>query len=122
MIKLIKLLNEEDKPDPKELGKLGFVMGKPGEKELFTKGTMLGPEEVDPTTGAVTTQVVSLPYFDQVRKNLFKIRSSIQPFKYSTDADIAKVAKDAVTAMNQANNLIFALEKMIEMYKKGNKK
>jgi hypothetical protein len=116
MIKLIKLLKEdENNPTPAELGDLGFILGKPGEKELFKKGTILGPEEVDPTTGAITNKVIKLPSFDQVRKDVLKLRKEIQPFKYSSNADIAKVAKDAVTAMTKANNLIFALDKMIKL-------
>lgn len=124
MIKLINLIKEADEESlkPEELGDLGFVLGKPGEKELFTKGRIFGPEEVDPVTGAVTTKVINLPKFDQLRKETLRIRKEIQPFKFSSNADIAKVSKEAAKKLTQVNNLIFAIDKLIELEKEQAKK
>jgi hypothetical protein len=117
MIKLINLLKEaeEESLKPEELGDLGFILGKPGEKELFKKGRIFGAEEVDPATGAITTKVINLPKFDKLRKDVLSIRKEIQPFKFSSNTDVAKVSKEAIRKLTQANNLIFAIDRLIAL-------
>jgi hypothetical protein len=46
------------------------------------------------------------------------MRKEFQPFKFSSNEDIAKVAKDINTNLTKVSQLIFALEKMIELQNK----
>jgi hypothetical protein len=124
MIKLINLLKEAEEKEeksltPQELGDLGFILGKPGEKELFKKGFILVDAGTDPETGAVTSKVVKLPAFTSFRKDLTNIKGNVQPFKQSSDEIIKKLATETVRELIKANNLIFQLEKAIELQKKS---
>jgi hypothetical protein len=114
MIKLTDLLNEIDKPsriyvsEPPETG---------GE-EMMQQGFKLGTPEIDPETGTVTTSVKYLPKFEQVRRDVLKMRKEFQPFKYSSNPDVAKLAKDINTNMTKLSQMIFALDKMVELQRK----
>jgi hypothetical protein len=60
-----------------------------------------------------------LPKFEQVRREVLKMRKEFQPFKYSSNEDIAKLAKDINTNMTKLSQMIFALDKMVELQRKG---
>ena len=122
MIKLIDLLKEaEDKPlSPAEAGALGFILGKPGEKELFKKGFTLKDIGTDPVTGAITHQVIKLPMFDKLRQELNDVKTQIQPFKLSSNEDIKKLATQAVKGLIMINNIIFAIEQNIKLIRQEN--
>jgi hypothetical protein len=47
------------------------------------------------------------------------MRKEFQPFKFSANEDIAKVAKDINTNLTKVSQMIFALEKMIELQNKN---
>jgi len=102
MIKLKDLLNEKNGSD--DLMKQGFKLGKP---------------TIDPETGASVTDVTYLPAFEQIRRQALVMRKEFQPFKFSANEDIAKVAKDINTNLTKVSQLIFALEKMIELQNKN---
>lgn len=110
MIKLFNLLKEAtyvqmpDKDNPEELISKGFTTSKP---------------EVDPETGKITTSVTYLPKFKQMRIDLMQKRNEIKPFKFSSNPDITKVATEADKMIGKLSQLIFALDKMVELQQKG---
>jgi hypothetical protein len=114
MIKLIDILNELEKPSQ-------IYVSPPLETddEMIQRGFKLGTSEIDPETGTVTSTVQYLPKFEQVRREVLKMRKEFQPFKYSSNEDIAKLAKDINTNMTKLSQMIFALDKMVELQRKG---
>lgn len=90
-----------------------------GDEDLLQKGFKLGSPTVDPETGAIATDVEYLPEFEQIRRRIITMRKEFQPFKYSANEDISKVAKEINTNMTKLSQLIFALEKMIELQRKN---
>jgi hypothetical protein len=113
MIKLIDILNELEKPS-----QIYSPGQKPGNEPLIQRGFELTSSEVDPETGTVTSTVKYLPKFEQIRREVLKMRKEFQPFKYSSNPDIAKVAKDINTNMTKLSQMIFALDKMVELQRK----
>jgi hypothetical protein len=109
MIKLTDLLEEVYVQTPD---------GEEGNDTLMKKGFKLGKATIDPETGASVTDVTYLPAFEQIRRQALSMRKEFQPFKFSANEDIAKVAKDINTNLTKVSQLIFALEKMIELQNK----
>ena len=109
MIKLTDLLEEVYVQTPD---------GEEGDDALMKQGFKLGKATVDPETGASVTDVTYLPAFEQIRRQALSMRKEFQPFKFSANEDIAKVAKDINTNLTKVSQLIFALEKMIELQNK----
>jgi len=109
MIKLTDLLEEVYVQTPD---------GKEGDDALMKQGFKLGKATVDPETGASVTDVTYLPAFEQIRRQTLSMRKEFQPFKFSANEDIAKVSKDINTNLTKVSQLIFALEKMIELQNK----
>jgi hypothetical protein len=109
MIKLTDLLEEVYVQSPD---------GEEGDDTLMKQGFKLGKATVDPETGASVTDVTYLPAFEQIRRQALTMRKEFQPFKFSANEDIAKVAKDINTNLTKVSQLIFALEKMIELQNK----
>ena len=110
MIKLKELLDEAvyvQTPD-----------GEEGDETLMKQGFKLGKATVDPETGASITDVEYLPEFEQIRRNILTMRKQFQPFKFSADENVAKVAKEINTNMTKLSQLIFAIDKMIELQNK----
>jgi hypothetical protein len=93
--------------------------GEEGDDTLMKKGFKLGKATIDPETGASVTDVTYLPAFEQIRRQALSMRKEFQPFKFSSNEDIAKVAKDINTNLTKVSQLIFALEKMIELQNKS---
>ena len=107
MIKLNDLLNEiyAEKPESPD--------------DLMNKGFKLGTPEIDPETGTSTTTVTYLPKFEQIRKDIINMRKEFQPFKFSQNADVAGLAKDINTNLTKLSQMIFAIDKMIELQRKS---
>jgi hypothetical protein len=116
MIKLIKLLELEK---PTNIYAPEQEPGEAPEKDLMKKGFKLGKATIDPETGASVTDVTYLPAFETIRRQTLSMRKEFQPFKFSTNEDIAKVAKDINTNLTKVSQMIFALEKMIELQNKN---
>ena len=88
-------------------------------EELMQKGYKLGEPTINPETGASTTDVIYLPKFEQLRRDVLSMRKEFQPFKFSANPDIVKVATEADKMAGKLSQLIFALDKMIELQQKG---
>jgi len=110
MIKLEKLLQEVYVEMPPK---------NDGAEELIQKGFKMGEPEVDPATGKISTSVTYLPKFKQMRIELIQKRNELKPFKFSANEDIAKVATEADKMIGKLSQLIFALDKMIELQQKS---
>ena len=111
MIKLQDLLDEAihvQRPD-----------GEEGDDTLMKQGFKLGKATIDPETGASVTDVTYLPEFENIRRKILSMRKEFQPFKYAADENVAKVAKEINTNMTKLSQLIFAMDKMIELQKKN---
>jgi hypothetical protein len=108
MIKLQTLLEDiyTDKPDSPD-------------EDLMQQGYKLGTPTINPETGASMSTVTYLPKFEQLRREIIKMRKEFQPFKFSSNEDIAGVAKEINTNMTKLSQMIFALDKMIELQRKG---
>ena len=89
-----------------------------GGEELIQKGFAMSKPEVDPETGKISSTVTYLPKFKEMRIDLVKKRNEIKPFKFSANEDIAKVATETDKMMGKLSQLIFALDKMIELQQK----
>lgn len=126
MIKLIDILNEDKKyPLYDKEGKLtGFAKPQTEDPESpeFEKGYKSIKTYTEPETGASVTEYERLPKFDDIRRKIIGFRREFQPFKYSSNDDVAKVAKDLNTKLTQAAQLVFALSRMIELQQKTNEK
>ena len=109
MIKLKDLLDEAYVQMPN---------GEEGDEELMKKGFKLSKPTIDPETGAVASDVEYLPEFENIRRQILTMRKSFQPFKYAANENVAKVAKEINTNMTKLSQLIFALDKMIELQNK----
>lgn len=115
MIKLTDLINELEKPE--QIYAPGYEPEGDSE-EIISKGYTTSKSE-DPKTGKIITSVTYLPKFKQMRFDLMQKRNDIKPFKFSSNPDIAKVAKETDKVMGKLSQLIFALDKMIELQSKG---
>jgi hypothetical protein len=115
MIKLTDLLDEAI-VKPENVYAPGF---KPGESDLMKQGFQLSAPTVNPETGASSNDVSYLPEFESIRRQILTMRKEFQPFKFSANPDIAKVSKDINTHMTKIGQLIFALDKMIELQRKN---
>ena len=127
MIKLIDILDESTKKYPihdKEGKLMGFVKPQTEEPESpeFEKGYKSIKTYTEPETGASVTEYEALPKFDDIRRKILGFRREFQPFKYSTNEDIAKVSKELNTKLTQASQMVFALSRMIELQQKTNEK
>ncbi len=109
MIKLLNLIEAVYVQKPEEKG----------DEDLMKKGFKLSEPTTNPETGAITTDVEYLPEFEEDRRKILTMRKSFQVFKFSSDPDIAKLAKDINTNMTKLSQMIFALEKMIELQRKS---
>jgi hypothetical protein len=116
MIKLIDLLELEK---PTNIYAPGEEPGDAPEKDLMQKGFKLGKATIDPETGASITSVEYLPEFETVRRQILKMRKEFQPFKYAADENVAKIAKEINSNMTKLSQLIFALDKMVELQRKN---
>ena len=113
MIKLTNILKEWEKPSQV------YTTNNPPEEDFIQKGFKLSKPEINPETGSTTTTVTYLPKFKQMRVDLIQKRNDIKPFKFSANPDIVKVATEADRMIGKLSQLIFALDKMIELQQKG---
>jgi len=116
MIKLRDLLELEK---PTNIYIPGEEPGDAPEKDLMQKGFKLGKATIDPETGASASDVTYLPAFETLRRQTLSMRKEFQPFKFSANEDIAKIAKDINTNLTKVSQMIFALDKMVELQRKN---
>jgi len=116
MIKLLNILSELEKPQ--QIYSPGYGPGNEPD-QLISKGFTTTPPEIDPETGRSTSFVKYLPAFKQMRIDLVKKRNEVKPFKFSSNPDIANTAKEVDKIMGKLSQLIFVLDKMVELQQKN---
>jgi hypothetical protein len=89
------------------------------DEDLMQRGFKLSNQTIDPETGSVASDVTYLPEFENVRRQVLKMRKEFQPFKFSSNADIAKISKEINNHLTKVSNLVFALDKTIELERKS---
>ena len=117
MIKLTDILKELAPPPPEKIYS-GGEENTSKEDEFLKQGYRLKTNIINPDTGKSETEVEYLPEFEQIKKDLLNYRKQFQPFKFSSHPDIAKLSKDINTNLTKTSQMIFALDKMIELYNK----
>lgn len=110
MIKLTDIVKEIHSEYPADY--------EPGHDDLIRKRFKISNDETDSETGTVVSTVEYLPRFEDVRRNVIKYRKEFQPFKYSHNQDIAKIAKDINTNLTKVSQMIFALDQMVKLEQK----
>lgn len=116
-----KVVNELDFPVTGSEGE-NIASFKPKEDpEALKRGYKSIKTTIEPDTGRVTNEYEPLPKFDEIRRKILHIRTEFQPFKFSSNEDISKLAKDVNTTLTKVSQMIFALDKMIELQKKNTK-
>lgn len=116
-MKLIDILKELEKP--KNIYNPDYNKPKQDpDSDFLSKGFRLKNTISDPETGKTGGEVEYLPEFDKLKKDLLKMRRSVQPFKYSSNLDIAKLAKELNTSLTKAAQMMHALDKMIDLQSK----
>jgi len=116
MIKLIPILNELAPPKPENIYSAGGG-GKFDDDEFIKRGYRMSKPSVDPETGKIGTDVEYLPDIEKIRVKLMQYRKEFQPYKFSSNNDISKLAKEINTSLTKLGNMIYALDKMIELHK-----
>ncbi len=114
MIKLVNILNEITPPAPENVYNYGHG---PNDDEFIKRGYRLGKTSIDSETGKVGTDVEYLPEIEKIRIDLMHYRKQFQPFKFSSNQDISKLAKDINTSLTKLGNMMYALDKMIDLHK-----
>jgi len=115
-MKLIDILKELERPQ--RIYNPGME-NTPDPKDIMQTGFKLGTPTVDPVTGTSTSNVEYLPEFENLRRQALKMRKEFQAFRFSSNPDIAKTSKDIGTHLTKVSQLIFALDKMIELQRKN---
>jgi hypothetical protein len=89
-------------------------------KELFAKGSIAIPIQ-DPNRPNVTSasQVINLPKMDQVKRDIIKNKQEFDIFTFSSDEDIKTIAKEINSLYNKLFRAMNALDKTIELKKRG---
>ncbi len=66
--------------------------------DLIKKGYVLGPDEINPTTGEVSNVVYNINSFDKDIKNIYDVYRNITKFKGSSNENVKnlgiKISKD----------------------------
>jgi len=125
-MKLLDIINELDKPkkiyadrDPNK--PITMVDLTPEEyEELLRKGSILVKMPPDPNRPeTISSQVINLPKIDQIKREVIQNKKEFDVFTFSTNPDIKNVAKEINTLYNKLFRAMNALDKMLELQRKG---
>jgi len=125
-MKLLDILQELDRPkqiyaDRNPNKQVTIADLTPEERdELFAKGSLLVKMPADPNRPETSaSQVINLPKMDQVKKDIIQYKKEFDVFMFSTDPDIQAIAKEINKNFNQLYRVLNALDKSIDLKKKG---
>ena len=125
-MKLLDILQELDRPkqiyaskDPSKQVTIADLT--PEERdELFAKGSLLVKMPADPNRPETSvSQVINLPKMDQVKKDIIQNKKEFDVFMFSPDPDIKAIAKEINKNFNQLYRALNALDKSIDLKKRG---
>jgi len=125
-MKLLDIIKELEKPkqiyadrDPNK--QLTIADLTPEERdELFAKGSLLVKMAADPNRPETSvSQVINLPKMDQVKKDIIQNKKEFDVFMFSPDPDIKAIAKEINKNFNQLYRAMNALDKSIDLKRRG---
>ena len=125
-MKLLDILQELDRPkqiyaDRNPNKQVTIADLTPEERdELFAKGSLLVKMPADPNRPeTIGSQVINLPKMDQVKKDIIQYKKEFDVFMFSSDPDIKAIAKEINKNFNQLYRVLNALDKSIDLKKRG---
>jgi hypothetical protein len=125
-MKLLDILQELDKPkkiyadkDPNKPVTMSDLTPEEYE-ELLKKGSILVKMPQDPNRPeTISSQVINLPKIDQIKREVIQNKKEFDVFTFSANPDIKNVAKEINTLYNKLFRAMNALDKMLELQRKG---
>ena len=125
-MKLLDIINELDKPkkiyadrDPNKPITMADLTPEEYE-ELLRKGSILVKMPQDPNRPeTISSQVINLPKIDQIKREVIQNKKEFDVFTFSANPDIKNVAKEINTLYNKLFRAMNALDKMLELQRKG---
>ena len=125
-MKLLDILQELDKPnkiyadrDPNKPVTMADLTPEEYE-ELLRRGSILVKMPQDPNRpGTISSQVINLPKIDQIKREVIQNKKEFDVFTFSANPDIKNVAKEINTLYNKLFRAMNALDKMLELQRKG---
>jgi hypothetical protein len=88
--------------------------------ELFAKGSLLVKMPTDPNRPETSaSQVINLPKMDQIKKDIIQNKKEFDVFMFSPDPDIKAIAKEINKNFNQLYRAMNALDKSIDLKRRG---
>ena len=88
--------------------------------ELFAKGSLLIKMPTDPNRPETSaSQVINLPKMDQIKKDIVQSKKEFDVFMFSPDPDIQAIAKEINKNFNQLYRAMNALDKSIDLKRRG---
>jgi len=125
-MKLLDILQELDKPkkiymdrDPNKPITMADLTPEEYE-ELLKKGSILVKMPPDPNRPeTISSQVINLPKIDQIKREVIQNKKEFDVFTFSANPDIKNVAKEINTLYNKLFRAMNALDKMLELQRKG---
>lgn len=125
-MKLLDILQELDKPnkiyadrDPNKPVTMADLTPEEYE-ELLKKGSILVKMPQDPNRPeTISSQVINLPKIDQIKREVIQNKKEFDVFTFSANPDIKNVAKEINTLYNKLFRAMNALDKMLELQRKG---
>jgi len=125
-MKLLDILQELDRPkqiyadkDPRKQVTMADLTPEEYE-ELLKKGSILVKMPQDPNRPeTISSQVINLPKIDQIKREVIQNKKEFDVFTFSANPDIKNVAKEINTLYNKLFRAMNALDKMLELQRKG---
>ena len=125
-MKLLDIINELDRPskiymdrDPNKQVTMADLTPEEYE-ELLKRGSLLVKMPPDPNRPeTVSSQVINLPKIDQIKREVIQNKKEFDIFTFSANPDIKNVAKEINTLYNKLFRAMNALDKMLELQRKG---
>jgi hypothetical protein len=125
-MKLLDILKELEKPSKiyvdKPAGKEITMADLTPEEydELMKRGSLLVKLPSDPNRPETSaSQVINLPKIDQVKRDVIKNKREFDVFTFSTNPEIKNVAKEINKLHNQLFKAMNALDKLLDLQKRG---
>lgn len=125
-MKLIDILKELDKPskiyadrDPNKQVTMADLTPEEYE-ELLKRGSILVKMPQDPNRPETTSsQVINLPKIDKIKKDVIQNKREFDVFTFSSNPEIKAVAKEINKLHNQLFRAMNALDKLLDLQKRG---
>ena len=125
-MKLLDLIKELNKPskiyadrDPSKQVTMADLTPEEYE-ELLRKGSILVKMPPDPNRPeTISSQVINLPKIDQIKREVIQNKKEFDVFIFSANPDIKNTAKEINKLYNQLFRAMNALDKMLELQRKG---